>query len=170
MILLTYSNETKQEVLIVFDLTLLPQIKLMKKIHIILLVLIAGAIAVLTSFLKITASYETIAGARSKAGKFVHVAAKLDTTSILEYDELKDPNYLSFTAIDSLGDKMKVVYRDGRIPNLEISEKIVLEGKYKDNYFECDRVQTKCPSKYKDDMKAAEKNIQNAASKSSTNY
>lgn len=144
----------------------------MKKIHIILLVLIAGAIAVLTSFLKITASYETIAGARSNPGKFVHVAAKLDTTSTLEYDELKDPNYLSFTAIDSLGDKMKVVYRDGRIPNLEISEKIVLEGKYKDNdnYFECDRVQTKCPSKYKDDMKAAEKNIQNAASKPSTNY
>jgi hypothetical protein len=28
------------------------------------------------------------------------------------------------------------------------------------DYFDCKSIQTKCPSKYKDDMKAAEKNIQ----------
>jgi cytochrome c-type biogenesis protein CcmE len=132
----------------------------MKKIHIVLLILIAGAIAVLISFLKTAATYETIAGAKARPGKFVHVAAKLDKSIPMDYDDLKDPNYLSFQAVDSSGDKMRVVYRKGKIENLEISERIVLEGRYEKDHFECQRVQTKCPSKYKDDMKAAEKNIQ----------
>jgi|GEM_PF-372910 len=132
----------------------------MKKIHIILLVLIAGAIAVLISFLKTSATYESIAGAKASPGKFVHVAAALDKSVPMDYDDLKDPNYLSFHAIDSAGDRMRVVYRKGKIENLEISEKIVLEGRYENDHFECQRVQTKCPSKYKDDMKAAEKNLQ----------
>jgi cytochrome c-type biogenesis protein CcmE len=139
------------------------QIWFMKKIHIVLLILIAGAIAVLTSFLKTAATYETIAGAKANPGKFVHVAAQLDKSVPLDYNDLKDPNYLGFVAYDSTGEKMNVVYRNGKIENLEISEKLVLEGKYdaEASRFECKRVQTKCPSKYKDDMKAAEKNIQN---------
>ena len=132
----------------------------MKKIHIILLVLIAGAIAVLISYLKIATTYESIAGAKSTPGKFVHVAAKLDKTFPLEYDATKDPNYLSFVAVDSVGDKMKVIYRNGNIENLQISERLVLEGKYDNDHFECKRVQTKCPSKYKDDVNAAQKNIE----------
>jgi cytochrome c-type biogenesis protein CcmE len=131
----------------------------MKKIHIILLVLIAGAIAVLVSFLQTAATYETIAGAKANPGKFVHVAAQLDTASALEYDELKDPNYLGFIARDSTGEKMKVIYRKGMIENLAISERLVLEGHFEKDHFECKRVQTKCPSKYKDDPQAPQ-NIQ----------
>lgn len=131
----------------------------MKKIHIILLVLIAGAIAVLISFLNTAATYETIAGAKANPGKFVHVAAQLDKTAPLEYNELKDPNFLGFVAKDSTGQTMKVIYRNGRIENLEISERLVLEGRYKDDHFECKRVQTKCPSKYKDDPAAASKQL-----------
>jgi len=133
----------------------------MKKLHIILLVLIATSIAVLISFLKTSATYESIAGAKANPGKFVHVAAKLDKSFPVEYDASKDANLLSFVAVDSTGEKMKVVYRDGQIPNLEISDRIVLEGRYQDPHFECKRVQTKCPSKYKDDMKAAAKNVEN---------
>ncbi len=132
----------------------------MKKIHIILLVLIAGTIGILISFLNISATYETIAGAKANPGKFVHVAAQLDKAFPVEYDERKDANLLSFVATDSLGDKMKVIYRDGRIPNLEISTRLVLEGRYKDDYFDCKRVQTKCPSKYKDEIKADDQKIQ----------
>jgi cytochrome c-type biogenesis protein CcmE len=144
----------------------------MKTIHIVLLVLIAASIGVLTSFLKTAATYETISGAKANPGKFVHVAAQLDKTAPLEYDDLKDPNYLGFVALDSTGDKMRVVYRKGKIENLEISERLVLEGKYdtEKGYFECKRVQTKCPSKYKDDMKAAEKNIQSAVEKTPDTY
>ena len=134
----------------------------MKKLHIVLLVLIAGAIAGLTSILKTSASYETVAGAQANPGKFVHVAARLDKSAPLDYDDLKDPNYLSFQAIDvdGSGNIMKVVYRKGRIENLEISERLVLKGKYQDGQFECKDIQTKCPSKYKEDKKAAETNLQ----------
>jgi cytochrome c-type biogenesis protein CcmE len=132
----------------------------MKKIHIILLVLIAGAIAVLLTFLKGASTYDTIETARSKPGKFVHLMAKLDKTKPVQYDALKDPNYLSFTAIDSTNSAIQVVYHSAKPDNFEMSDKLVLKGKYMDGYFDCKEIQTKCPSKYKDDMKAAEKNIQ----------
>jgi cytochrome c-type biogenesis protein CcmE len=88
----------------------------------------------------------------------------LDTLAPVVYDPKKDANFLSFQAIgvDSPNQKMQVIYRQGEIPNLMISERLVLKGKYENDHFECKDVQTKCPSKYKDNMKVAEKNIQNA--------
>ena len=135
----------------------------MKKIHIILLVLIAGAIAVLITFLKTSTTYDTIDTAMSKPGKFVHLMARWDRAQPMEYDALKNPNYLSFTAIDTLGKSIKVIYHSPKPENFEISERLVLKGKYQDGYFDCDGIQTKCPSKYKDDMKAAGKNVQNTS-------
>jgi cytochrome c-type biogenesis protein CcmE len=133
----------------------------MKKIHIILLVLIAVAIAVLITFLKTATTYDTIDSAKAKPGKFVHVIAKLDHSQPVEYDAINNPNYLSFTAVDSLGKSVKVVYHNAKPDNLEVSERLVLKGAYEGDHFECKEIMMKCPSKYKDDMKAAEKNIQN---------
>ena len=135
----------------------------MKKIHIILLVFIAAAIAVLTSFLQTATTYDSIETAMTKPGKFVHVMAKLDLTQKLEYDAINNPNYLSFTVVDSTGGSMKVVYHNAKPDNLEISDKLVLKGKYEGDHFECKDIQTKCPSKYKEDMKVNEKNIQSAS-------
>ncbi len=134
----------------------------MKKIHIILLVFIAGTIALLISFLNTGSTYETIAEAKAKPGKFVHVAVRLDKSKPVEYDAKKDANYLSFQAIsmDSSNQTMTVVYRNGEIPNLMISERLVLKGKYENDHFECKDVQTKCPSKYKESMKPTDKSIQ----------
>lgn len=133
----------------------------MKKIHIILLVLIAGAIAWLLTTLRGASTYDTIGSAMAKPGKYVHVVAKLDKAQPVEYDPIKNPNYLVFTAVDSLGKSVKVVYRNSKPDNLESSERLVLKGAYKDDHFECKEIMMKCPSKYKDDMKAAEKNLQN---------
>lgn len=137
----------------------------MKKIHIVLLVLVAAAIAVLIGFLNVTTTYDTVDTAISKPGKFVHLMARLDKSQPVEYDALKNPNYLAFTAIDTLGKSIKVIYHNPKPENFEVSERLVLKGKYIDNYFDCKSIQTKCPSKYKDDMKAAEKNIQSAEAK-----
>ena len=132
----------------------------MKKIHIILLVLIAGAIAVLISFLKTASTYDTVETAMSKPGKYVHVIAKLDPSKPIQYDAINNPNFLSFVAVDSLGKSVKVIYRNSKPDNLETSERLVLKGTYKEDHFECKEIMMKCPSKYKDDMSAAEKNIQ----------
>ena len=124
----------------------------MKKIHIVMLVLIAGAIAFLVTFLKGASTYETVAQAKENPGKFVHVSVKLDKSKPVDYNAQKDPNYLSFQAIDSEDSlqSMKVVYRKGARHDLQLATKLVLKGKFKDGQFECNDIQTKCPSKYKD--------------------
>lgn len=138
----------------------------MKKIHIILLICIAGAIAGLISFLGATTTYDTVQSAMDKPGKFVHLMARWDRTQPMEYDALKNPNYLSFTAVDTLGKTVRVVYNSPKPDNFEISERFVLEGKYNDGIFHCKRIQTKCPSKYKDEIKAGDKSAAQADTKS----
>ncbi len=130
----------------------------MKKLHIALLVMVAGAIAVLLSFLKSSSTYDTIETAMSKPGRYVHLMAKLDKSQPIVYDPVKDPNFLVFTALDSTGRSVRVIYRNAKPENLEISEKLVLKGKYNDDYFHCTEIQTKCPSKYKEDVASGSSN------------
>jgi len=73
----------------------------MKRTQLILLIGIAVCIGVLLSFLKTTSTYDTVETARKKPGQFVHVMAKLDKSSPIQYDALNNPNYLRFAAIDS---------------------------------------------------------------------
>lgn len=123
----------------------------MKKLHIIILGAIAVVIAGLLTMMKDLTTYDSIASARSKEGKYVHLIAKLDKTQPVEYDPIKDPNYLSFYALDSLGGKTRVVYRNAKPTEFEHSERIVLKGKMQGEVFECNEILLKCPSKYKDD-------------------
>lgn len=123
----------------------------MKKIHLVLLIFIAASIGVLISYTNTASTYDTIETAMQKPGRFVHLMAKLDKSAPLEYDAIKNPNYLRFTAIDSLGATVPVVYHSAKPENLEMSERIVLKGKYQDGTFVCEEIQTKCPSKYKEE-------------------
>jgi cytochrome c-type biogenesis protein CcmE len=127
----------------------------MKKLHVIVLVLIAAAIAVLISYMGNTTTYETFASAKEKQGKAVSVFAKLDKGQQMEYDPVRNPNYLSFMAKDTLGNAMQVVYHQPKPTDMEKSERIVLKGKVINGYFDCSSILLKCPSKYKDDPNAA---------------
>jgi cytochrome c-type biogenesis protein CcmE len=134
----------------------------MKKTHIILLVLIAISIAVMISFMGDITTYDTVTSAKEKPGKFVHLIAKMEANS-LQYDPIKNPNFLSFTAVDSLGNSIKVVYNNTKPTDIEKSERLVLKGKVQGDQFECKDILLKCPSKYKDDMNAAKKDLGTAA-------
>ena len=131
----------------------------MKRTHIIILIGIVALIIGLLVFSVDFSTYDTILSAKKKQGKFVHLIAKLDKSVPLEYDPAKNPNYLSFTAIDSLGGRAKVIYLNTKPPELEQSERIVLKGKMQGEVFECTDILLKCPSKYKDDKKQLEKEI-----------
>ena len=136
----------------------------MKKIHIVALISIAVVIGVLISMMGDLSTYETLASARQKEGKTVTVIAKLDKSVPIpiEYDAVKNANYTSFHVIDSLGNKAKVVYYFEKPFDMEKSERIVLKGKMKGDVFEITRkdgILIKCPSKYKDDPKAAQNNL-----------
>ncbi|MCC6287848.1 MAG: cytochrome c maturation protein CcmE [Chitinophagaceae bacterium] len=134
----------------------------MKRIHIITLILIAAAIAyMLVTMSKDLTTYDTIASARQKQGKYVHLIAKLDRTKDIDYNPINDPNYLAFYAVDSLGGQTKVVYHSTKPPELEMSERIVLKGKMNGDTFECKEILLKCPSKYKDDPAQREKELKN---------
>ncbi len=134
----------------------------MKTTHIIILVLIAAAIAILVQFSGDLTTYETIASAKAKPGKFVNLIAKIDKSKSVEYDAIKNPNYLSFVAIDTLGNAIKVVYHDAKPTDMEKSERLVLKGTVKDGYFDCKNILLKCPSKYKDTPGAMKNNLQAA--------
>ena len=126
----------------------------MKATHIILLVVIAIVIGLLITTMGNLSTYDTVASANAKKGKFVHLIARLDTTQgrIIQYDPLKNPNYLSFHIIDSLGGRSKVIYLKGKPPtDMEKSERMVLKGKMSDSAFLCDDILIKCPSKYKEE-------------------
>ena len=104
-------------------------------------------------------TYDTIESARQKQGRYVHLIAKLDKSQPVLYDAVKDPNYLSFYAVDSLGGSTKVIYRNAKPAELEQSERVVLKGKMQGDVFECDNILLKCPSKYKDEKKQLEKSV-----------
>ena len=131
----------------------------MKKTHIVALVLIAVAIAALISFMGDVTTYETIASAKQKPGKFVNLIAKMDKSQPMNYDPVKNPNYLTFTALDTLGNSIQVVYHNSKPTDMEKSERLVLKGKVENGVFECKDILLKCPSKYKDDANANSKNV-----------
>ena len=126
----------------------------MKKIHILGLVLIAGAIGALLSLMGDISTYDSVESARKKEGKFVHLIAKIDTTQPIVYDPIKDPNYLTITAVDSLGSTTKVVYKNAKPTDFEKSARVVMKGSMQGETFECKEIVLKCPSKYTDEEAA----------------
>ena len=134
----------------------------MKKTHIIILVLIAVAVALLISFMGNVSTYETIASAKQKEGKTVTIIAKLDKSEPIEFDPQKNPNYTTFHIMDTLGNKARVDYYFEKPFDMEKAERLVMSGKMNGDVFEIrkkDGILIKCPSKYKDDPKAASNNL-----------
>ena len=136
----------------------------MKKFHILLLILAVAAISGMSFFIKDLTTYETFSSAQKKADKFVVVKVQLDKSAPIAYDQLKNPNLTTFYAVDKDGNRTKVLYRNAKPTDIEKSEGLDLNGYMRAGYFECTKLQMKCPSKYKDDQKAAERNLSNAVS------
>lgn len=139
----------------------------MKRMHIIILIGIVSSIIGLLMFSVDFSTYDTVDSAKNKPGKFVHLIAKLDKSQPIIYDPIKDPNYLSFYIVDSLGGKTRVEYHNSKPGDLEKSERMVLKGSMGKESFECKEILLKCPSKYKDDKKKLEKEVTEQTSQKS---
>lgn len=135
----------------------------MKKIHIVLLLFVVAGIVGMSFFIKDLTTQETFVSAQKKKDKYVVVKVTLDKDTPIEYDAVKDPNLTVFYALDADGNRRKVVYNNAKITDMERAEGLDLNGYMRDGYFECNKIQAKCPSKYKDDLNAAGKNISAAA-------
>jgi len=133
----------------------------MNKTQITLLILAIAGIVGMSFYIKGLTTEETFASALKKQ-KFVVVKVKLDKTVPIEYDAVKNPNLTTFYAIDHAGKKSKVLYSNAKPTDMERSDGLSLNGYMRDGYFQCKNIQLKCPSKYKDDMKEAQKNLPTA--------
>ena len=122
----------------------------MKKIHILGIVLIAMAIAVLMSLSNDVSTFTTFSEATT-SGKVVKIAGQLSKDKEMHYDPQKDPNYFTFYLKDSQGQEQKVILLSAKPQDFERSESIVLTGKMQGDNFLASDMLMKCPSKYKDE-------------------
>jgi cytochrome c-type biogenesis protein CcmE len=120
----------------------------MKKIHIILIVLIAVAIGAIVSSYGDASTYEDFNVAAQNPDKEYHVVGVLNKQKEKQYDPKTDPNYFSFYLIDEKGIESKVILRGAEPQDFDRSEKIVIIGKMNGDHFEASKILLKCPSKY----------------------
>lgn len=134
----------------------------MNKTQITLLILVIAGMVGMSFYVKGLTTEESFSSAYKK-GKFVVVKVKLDKTVPIEYDAIRNPNLTVFYAFDHDGKRSKVLYTNAKPADMERSDGINLNGHMKNGFFECSKIQMKCPSKYKDDTKQAERNLTSAA-------
>ncbi len=134
-----------------FALTLGRNFKAMKKVHIIILVLVAVTVGVILAMTGDYTTYANFIQAKEKPGKPVNVVGYLVKDKPLEYDPQKDPNLFSFFMSDKEGNQQKVIYKGSKPQDFERSEQLVVKGTVKGDCFAASEISMKCPSKYVND-------------------
>lgn len=126
-------------------------VKTMKKVHIILLLLVAVCVGVILAMTSDYTTYANFVEAQQKQGKSVNVVGYLVKDKPLNYDPQKDPNFFSFIMTDKEGNEKQVVYRGSKPQDFERSEQLVVKGTMDGDVFKCSEISMKCPSKYVND-------------------
>ncbi|MBA4054555.1 MAG: cytochrome C biogenesis protein [Marivirga sp.] len=130
----------------------------MKKSHILILVVIAAAIAIIVSTAGDASTYvgfdEAIAMSTSGNKKEIHVVGELKKDSsgnIIGIEEGSDKVSFSFVMIDDKGKEQKVMYNQPMPSDFTRSEKVVVVGSYDNEIFKASKILLKCPSKYQEE-------------------
>jgi len=122
----------------------------MKKSHLVLLFIIAGAVGLAIYSLQSSETYATFAEAMKEPNKTFHVVGKLNLEKEMVYNPAVDANLFSFYLIDKEGQEKKVLLYKTKPQDFEKSEQVVVIGKMQGDEFHAREVLTKCPSKYSD--------------------
>lgn len=120
----------------------------MKKIHIIGIVLIAVALAVIVSTVSESSTYVTFGEAQKNEGSTYHVIGKVNLQKDFLYNPETNANLFGFYMADTTGNEVKVMYNGSKPQDFEKAEKIVVVGKMQGQEFHASQVLMKCPSKY----------------------
>lgn len=132
----------------------------MKLIHIVGIIVMGVLIAVVISMYNNSSQYVSFEGAEQMAienpEKSYHVVVELNKEKPMLYEPQRDPNHFEFYAIDSLGVERLVVFQDAKPADFERTDKIVLEGVARKDFFEAREILLKCPSKYEEEIAATE--------------
>lgn len=120
----------------------------MKKIHIVVIVLIAVSIGAILSTYGDASTYEGFTVAAKNPDKEYHVVGVLNKEKPRVYNPQENANLFTFYLIDENGIESKVVYNAPEPADFERSEKVVIIGNMQEGYFEANKILLKCPSKY----------------------
>jgi cytochrome c-type biogenesis protein CcmE len=122
----------------------------MKTIHIILILIVVMAIAVVISTLSDSNTYANFELASGNPDREYHVIGTLNREKPVEYNPEVNANRFTFFMFDENGVERKVVYNNAKPQDFEKSEKVVIVGKMKGDEFVASSMLLKCPSKYND--------------------
>jgi cytochrome c-type biogenesis protein CcmE len=129
----------------------------MKKSHIIVIVVIAAAIAILVSTAGDASTYVNFNDAYQMAktgnNRGVHVVGELKkdgSGNIVGIESGKDMVSFSFVMVDDQGREQKVYYNEPMPQDFAKSEKVVVIGSYSGEAFHASKILLKCPSKYQE--------------------
>jgi len=126
----------------------------MKKSHIVGILIIAFAIAILISSMGSNSTYANFDESIKNEGSSYTVIGNLVKDKEMVYNPKMNANVFSFYMKDKEGKVMKVVLNEPRPTDFEKSEDIVVKGSVRGNTFYATNILLKCPSKYTDQQKA----------------
>lgn len=129
----------------------------MKKSHILIIVVIAAAIAIIISTAGDASTYASFDDAYQMAlagnKNSIHIVGQLPKDSrgqVVGIEEGADKVSFSFIMIDDKGKEQKVDYNQPMPSDFTRSEKIVVVGRYEGEIFHAQKILLKCPSKYQE--------------------
>ena len=125
----------------------------MKTIHIIIILALVAAVAIVITTFTDASTYADFTEAARIPGKEVHVIGKLDRNKPIEYDAQKNVNRFSFYMTDDKGVEKKVTYQNVKPQDFEKSDQVVVIGSIKNEEFIATGLLLKCPSKYNSEKK-----------------
>ncbi len=120
----------------------------MKRIHILLIILIAACIGAILTSLSDASTYATFSEAALRPKGEFHVVGKLNRDKEMIYNPQADPNKFTFFMTDSKGTERRVILEKAKPQDFDKSEQIVVVGKCEGNDFRASDILMKCPSKY----------------------
>jgi cytochrome c-type biogenesis protein CcmE len=129
----------------------------MKLSHVIAIVVIAAAIAIIIATAGDASTYVNFDQAYQMAStgddNQIHVVGQLkkdESGHVVGLENSFDKLSFSFVLVDDNNKEQKVIYNEPMPPDFLRSEKVVVIGGYQSDQFIAKKILLKCPSKYQD--------------------
>jgi len=120
----------------------------MKRLHIILLIVMFIAIAVVIATIQDSSTYADFDQAKKNPEESFQIIGKLDKNKEINYDSTFENLSLSFYMTDNKNVECKVVYYGNKPNDFKKLQEVVVTGKMKGDVFIASEMLLKCPSKY----------------------
>ena len=128
----------------------------MKRSHIIAIVIIAAAVAMLVGSMMDSSTYANLTQAAAEPGEEFHVVGTLDRSQPVVYEPSTNASLTEFAINDLEGRNCRVKLAMPKPNDLDRSERVVLIGSMgPDGTFDAKDMLLKCPSKYNEENRIA---------------